>query len=118
MRPHWPTLTILAVALWLFSTTAGDQVFVSDMLGEAYDSQAEHFLRGDVNVDGEAIRHEAMIVHGKARMYFGPLPALLRIPLNFVYPAGRGRWSRISVFSAAINAHSGLNTLLPNALAK
>ena len=118
MRQTWPTLTILAVALWLFSTTAGDQVFVSDMLGEAYDSQAEHFLRGDVNVDGEAIRHEAMIVHGKARMYFGPLPALLRIPLNFVYPAGRGRWSRISVFSAAMIALCAFAALIRDALAK
>ena len=109
MRQTWPTLTILAAALWLFSTTGGNQVFVSDMLGEAYDSQAEHFLRGDVNVDGEAIRHEAMIVQGKARIwYFGPLPALLRIPLNFVYPAGRGRWSRTSVFSAAVIALSRL----------
>ena len=32
MRPHWPTLMILAVALWLFTTTGGRQVFVSDML--------------------------------------------------------------------------------------
>ena len=23
MRPHWPTLTILAIALWLFTTTGG-----------------------------------------------------------------------------------------------
>jgi hypothetical protein len=118
MRPHWPTLTILAVALWLFTTTGGNQVFVNDMLGEAYDSQAEHFLRGDVSVDGEAIRHEAMIVNGKARMYFGPLPALLRIPLNFVYPAGRGRWSRISVFSAAVIALCAFAALIRDALAK
>jgi hypothetical protein len=111
-------LMILAVALWLFSTTGGNQVFVSDMLGEAYDSQAEHFLRGDVNVDGEAIRHEAMIVQGKARMYFGPLPALLRIPLNFVYPAGRGRWSRTSVFPAAMIALCAFAALIRDALAK
>jgi hypothetical protein len=118
MRPHWPTLTILAVALWLFTTTGGSQVFVSDMLGEAYDSQAEHFLRGDVDVDGQAIRHEAMIVDGKARMYFGPLPALLRIPLNFVHPAGRGRWSRISVFCAAVIALCAFAALIRDALAK
>ena len=74
------------------------------MLGGAYDSQAEHFLHGDVNVDVEAIRHEAMIVNGRVRMYFGPFPALLRIPLNFVYPAGRGKWSRISGFCAGVIA--------------
>jgi hypothetical protein len=74
------------------------------VLGGAYDSQAEHFLRGDMDVDVEAIGHEAMIVNGKVRMYFGPFPALLRIPLNFVYPAGRGKWSRISGFCAGVIA--------------
>jgi hypothetical protein len=37
-------------------------------------------------------------------MYFGPLPAFLRIPLNFIYPAGRGKWSRISGFAAGVVA--------------
>ncbi len=74
------------------------------MLGAAYDSQAEHFLRGNVDVDEEAIGHEAMIVNDHIRMYFGPFPAFLRIPLNFVYPAGYGKWSRISGFCAGIIA--------------
>jgi hypothetical protein len=99
-----PVMLAATLGLWAFST-AGFQliynIFVNGMLGEAFDSQAEHFLRGNVDVDGEAIRHEAMIVDGKARMYFGPFPALLRIPLNFIYPAGRGKWSLMSVCSAA-----------------
>ena len=45
-----------------------------------------------------------MIVDGKVRMYFGPFPAFLRIPLNFVYPAGHGKWSRVSGFCAGIIA--------------
>jgi hypothetical protein len=68
-------------------------------------------LRGNVDVDGDAIRWEAMIIDGKARMYFGPFPALLRIPLNLIYPAGRGTWSRISGFLAgemALLAFTGL----------
>ena len=44
--------------------------------------------------------HEATIVNDHVRMYFGPFPALLRIPLNFLYPAGHGKWSRISGFCA------------------
>jgi hypothetical protein len=79
-------------------------MFVKEVLGGAYDSQAEHFLRGDVDVDVDAIGHEAMIVNGKVRMYFGPFPALLRIPLNFLYPAGHGKWSRISGFCAGMIA--------------
>lgn len=43
-----------------------------------------------------------MIVDGKVRMYFGPFPAFLRFPLNFVYPAGYGKWSRVPGFRAGV----------------
>ena len=117
-RPLWPLIATLAVSLLLiaFATTGFRQVFVKEVLSGAYDSQAEHFLRGDVDVDGDAIRHEAIIVKGKSRMYFGPFPALLRIPLNFVYPAGRGVWSRVSGLCAGIIALSSFAALLADAL--
>jgi hypothetical protein len=94
--------------------TGGRDIFVKEVLGGAYDSQAEHFLHGDVGVDSAEIAHEAMIVNGKVRMYFGPFPALLRIPLNSVYPPGHGKWSRISGFCAgviALFAFAGLVTI-------
>src|SRR5213080_3212672 len=99
-----PLILLLSVLLWFYTTTGGGQVLVKEVLGDAYDSQAEHFLRGDVDVDAEAISHEAMIVNDHVRMYFGPFPALLRIPLNFAYPAGHGKWSRISGFCASVVA--------------
>jgi hypothetical protein len=99
-----PLLLVLSVLLWFYTTTGGRQVFVKEVLGGAYDSQAKHFLRGNVDVDVEAIGHEAMIVDSKVRMYFGPFPAFLRIPLNFVYPAGYGQWSRVSGFCAGVIA--------------
>jgi hypothetical protein len=49
-------------------------------------------------------------------MYFGPFPAFLRIPLNAVYPVGRGAWSRISGFCAAIVALSAFSGLVSQAL--
>ena len=75
------------------------------------DSHGEHLLRGDLDVDGNAIRHEVMLVDGKSRMYFGPFPALVRIPLDFIYPKGRGYWSRLTGFCAgmiALAAFTGL----------
>jgi hypothetical protein len=96
--------------------TGGRQVFVKEVLGGAYDSQADHFLRGNVDVDGAAIGHEVMIVNGKARMYFGPFPAFLRIPLNFVYPGGHGKWSRISGFCAGVIALFAFAGLVSTAL--
>jgi hypothetical protein len=111
-----PLTLLLSALLWVFTTTGGRQVFVKEVLGPAYDSQAEHFLRGDVGVDVEAIRHEAMIVNGKVRMYFGPFPAFLRIPLNFFYPAGYGKWSRISGFCAGVIALFAFAGLVGTAL--
>jgi hypothetical protein len=106
----------VSALLWVFTTTGGRQIFVKEILGGAYDSQAEHFLRGDVDVDVDAIRHEAMIVNGKVRMYFGPFPAFVRIPLNFLYPAGHGKWSRISGFCAGVIALFAFAGLVQTAL--
>ena len=111
-----PLTLSLSVLLWVFVTTGGSQIFVKEVLGGAYDSQGEHFLRGDVDVDVEAIRHEAMIVNDKVRMYFGPFPAFLRIPLNFIYPPGHGKWSRISGFCAGVIALSAFAGLMRTAL--
>jgi hypothetical protein len=111
-----PLLLLLSVLLWFYTTTGGRQIFVKEVLGGAYDSQAEHFLRGNVDVDVEAISHEAMIVDGKVRMYFGPFPAFLRIPLNFVYPAGYGKWSRASGFCAGLIALFAFAGLVSTAL--
>jgi hypothetical protein len=111
-----PVTLVLSVVLWLFTMTGGGDIFVKEVLGGAYDSQAEHFLRGDAGVDSAAIGHETMIVNGKVRMYFGPFPALLRIPLNFIYPAGHGKWSRISGFCAAVIALFAFAGLVQTAL--
>src|SRR6266478_3098338 len=111
-----PLTLLLSALLWVFTTTGGRQIFVKEVLGGAYDSQAEHFLRGDVDVDVDAIGHEAMIVNGKVRMYFGAFPALLRIPLNFLYPAGHGKWSRISGLCAGMIALFAFASLVRIAL--
>jgi len=111
-----PVALVLGVLLWLFTMTGGRQVFVNEVLSKAYDSQAEHFLRGDVEVDSDAIRHEMMIVDGKSRMYFGPFPAFLRIPVNYIYQGGRGNWSRISGFCAGMIALAAFAGLVRTAL--
>jgi hypothetical protein len=111
-----PVTLVLSAVFWLFTMTGGGDIFIKEVLGGAYDSQAEHFLRGDVGVDSDAIAHETMVVNGKVRMYFGPFPALLRIPLNFIYPPGHGKWSRISGFCAGIIALFAFAGLVQTAL--
>ncbi|MGE5212364.1 MAG: hypothetical protein ACM3NN_01590 [Nitrospirota bacterium] len=111
-----PVTLVLSVMFWFFTMTGGGDIFIKEVLGGAYDSQGEHFLRGDVGVDSAAIAHETMIVNGKVRMYFGPFPALLRIPLNFIYPPGHGKWSRISGFCAGVIALFAFAGLVQTAL--
>jgi hypothetical protein len=111
-----PVTLILTMVFWLFTMTGGGDIYIKEVLGGAYDSQAEHFLRGDVGVDTNAIAHETMIVNGKVRMYFGPFPAFVRIPLNFIYPSGHGKWSRISGFCAGVIALFAFAGLVQTAL--
>jgi hypothetical protein len=111
-----PVAIVLALLLWVIATTGGHEIFVNEVLGDAYDSQAEHFLRGDVGVDVAASRWETMMVNGKARIYFGPFPAFARMPLNYIYPDGRGAWSRFCGFCAGILALAAFAGLLQTAL--
>lgn len=47
-----PAFLVLSVLLWIFTMTGGSHIFVPEVLGAAYDSQAEHLLKGDPGVDG------------------------------------------------------------------
>ncbi|MGD1031911.1 MAG: hypothetical protein ABSA05_12315 [Opitutaceae bacterium] len=51
-----------------------------EVFGNFYDYQAAGLLRGRFDVPPEAIPSEGFIVHGKTYGYFGPTPALMRIP--------------------------------------
>ncbi len=106
----------LSVVLWIVATSGGTHLFVKEVLGDAFDSQAEHFFHGDAGIDLEAIRPEAMIVNGKIRTYFGPFPAFVRMPLNLLYAPGRGMWSRFSGFCAGLLALWSFAGLLGDSL--
>ena len=112
----WPLALGLSAIFWIVVTSGGQHIFVKEWLGEAYDSQAEHLLQGDPGVDLDAIRPESILIDGKPRMYFGPFPAFIRVPLNLIYPSGRGYWSRVSGFSAAIIALFAFAGLLAETL--
>ncbi len=85
---------------WLLTHGAG-VLLAEDLLSHAFDSLAEGLLAGTAQVDPDAIRWEASVYEGRSYMYFGPFPALLRIPLNLVAGAHAGHWSRLSCFLAS-----------------
>src|SRR5438132_6222343 len=49
---------------------------------EFYDAQAQSLLQGRIDVPAQAIDREAFVRQGKFYGYFGPTPALLRLPLE------------------------------------
>ncbi|HET6372827.1 MAG TPA: hypothetical protein VFG76_05940 [Candidatus Polarisedimenticolia bacterium] len=68
--------------------------------GTYYDALGESLLEGRFDVPPPAIGPEAFLIDGKTYGYFGPTPALLRIPLDFVFPGMRGGWTRLMMLAA------------------
>jgi hypothetical protein len=90
------------VLAWL--VTWGDWDFFPPpgKLEAFYDAQAQSLLEGRVDVAADAIGDEAFVRGGKSYGYFGPTPALARLPLQLLVPAMHGRWSRASMLIASV----------------
>lgn len=81
------TLFAAAVSGWSFD------LFAAESFCRFYDDQASSLLHGRLDVPPQALDAEAFLFEGKVYGYFGPTPALLRIPLNLA-GLGAGRLSR------------------------
>ena len=64
-----------------------------------YDAQADAWLDGRWDIPRERLGFEAFIVDGKAYEYFGPFPALLRVPFAG-FDSLDGRLTQLSIFAA------------------
>jgi hypothetical protein len=67
------------VFTWLI-TGGKFRLIYPDAFGAFYEFQAQSLLRGHLDVPFESLGSEAFLVNGKAYGYFGPTPALLRMP--------------------------------------
>jgi hypothetical protein len=102
----WPSfrwdwlVTAFALLALGYMITGGEWDFFrpGGYMEEFYDAQAQSLLHGRIDVVKEAIDREAFVRNGKYYGYFGPTPALARIPLNIVFPGMYGRWSCISMW--------------------
>ena len=83
--------------------------FHPTLLGQAFNSMAEHLLRGRFDVDPAAIDSEAFLVGDRTVAYFGIFCALLRLPfltvpnldigwLSCLAAAGLGLWFQLRAF--------------------
>ena len=83
LAPHRWFAGTAAVATLAFTgmVTQGTLQFdVTEQLGSFYDYQADSLRHGRLDVTEDAIGGEAFVVAGKLYGYFGPTPALLRLP--------------------------------------
>ena len=102
----WKYFFLLVALFTIFALFAthgtGDFEENTGMHGAAYDDLAAHLLRGSVTVDMVDVLEDTIIVNGKTTMYFGPLPALLRMPVLQLSPSLNGHLPRSFSFAAAI----------------
>jgi hypothetical protein len=85
-RSHRPFLCTALACTFVFGwmvTFGSFQFIAEDTFGSFYDHQAAAWLKGRWDVPEPALSGEAFIVNGKVYGYFGPTPALMRLPLVF-----------------------------------
>ena len=84
-------------------------------LGFYYDALGDSLLQGRFDVPPQAIGSEAYLIEGRTYGYFGPTPAVLRLPLNALFPAMRGRWMRPMMLAATASTLLATYLLLQQA---
>ncbi len=65
-----------------------------------YGEQAQAFLKLRWDVPFDVLGHEGFLHNGQWFMYFGPFPALLRLPLEFLQPGLSRGFTQISMLGA------------------
>ena len=70
--------------------------------GDSYDSLAASLLEGRADVDPQKIQIEVFNINGRSFMYFGPFPAILRLPFVAKASAWVGALSPLSCFVASM----------------
>ena len=87
------TTALCALAFAAVSTGGTFRLIYPESFGNFYEYQAASLLQGRLDVPPGMLSGEEFIVDGKSYGYFGPTPALLRIPF-VVFDVGFGQLSR------------------------
>src|SRR3954454_7349552 len=66
-------------------------------LGGIYDVQGRAFLHGNLSVDAAKAGFEGFLIDGKTYVYYGPVPAILRMPVLAVTHGLDGRLTQLSM---------------------
>lgn len=107
--PHrWfvATAVLSALAFTALLTAGTFRLITPDIFGDFYDHQARALLRGQLHLSEAARTSESFIFENRIYIYFGPTPAILRLPLIF-FDVAFGQLSRcfmLGYFLAALAA--------------
>jgi hypothetical protein len=92
-------LVAAVVFAWMITLGTG-HFFVRDPFGGFYDAQAHSLLHGHWDIPANAASFERFKLHGRYYMYFGPWPALLRMPIIAFTGDLDGRLTGVSMLVA------------------
>lgn len=101
----------VAVFLW-FVTLGRADLLQKRFFGNFYDLQARALLHGRWNVPNGSLAFEGIVRNGKTYIYYGPFPALLRMPVLVFSHALDGRLTQLSMLLAYSIAIFGFARLL------
>ncbi len=90
------TTALCALAYTALLTNGRFQLIHEESFGNFYDYQARSLLQGRLDVPEPCIGGEAFVHGGKIYGYFGPTPALLRLPL-VIFGVAFGHLSRVAM---------------------
>ena len=103
---------VCAIVVFLFVLANGHaSLLQSNPLSGFYDLQAHSLLRGSWNVPAAPVGVEGIRLHGQTFIYFGPFPALLRLPIALFTSRFDGRLTQLSMLGAFITALAFTTTL-------
>ncbi len=95
------TVPVVVAYTWLLTAGTWD-LFQRQYFDNFFDAQARSMLDGRLDVPPEVVGFEGFLIGGKTFIYFGPVPALLRMPLMLVTDRFDGRLTTVSMLLAML----------------
>jgi hypothetical protein len=89
----------MCVLVWL-ATRGASTLFDTPRFGNFYDAQARSLFHGRWDMSTKVLSFERFNIDGRYYTYFGPTPALLRMPILLVTDSLDGRLSRLAMIAA------------------
>jgi len=92
---------LLAALVFFWMVNAGQlNPFHAERFGNFYDIQAHSLLHLHWDVPAKQVAFEGFLIDGKTYVYFGPIPALLRLPVVAITDSLDGRLTQVSMLAA------------------